>query len=149
MAKAAKMTQPAPKNLLSRDAILALKGGRYEDVKGLGGTVRVAAVSAGARDAFELSLQDMPEKERRKDFRARLLVMSCIDEDGKPLFGPDDIPALSALEAAAVDPVNQPGRVRTRVRAPHRRAEATMVRLLRAIVIFHSRRPDELSRKVR
>ncbi len=25
------------KTLLSRDAILALKGGRYEDVKGLGG----------------------------------------------------------------------------------------------------------------
>ena len=97
----------AAKTLLSRDAILALKGGRYEDVdvRGLGGTVRVAAVSAGARDAFELSLQDMPEKERRKDFRARLLVMSCIDDDGKPLFGPDDIPALSALEAAAVDPV--------------------------------------------
>ena len=100
-------TRRAAKTLLSRDAILALKGGRYEDVdvKGLGGTVRVAAVSAGARDAFELSLQDMPEKERRKDFRARLLVMSCIDEDGKPLFGPDDIPTLSALEAAAVDPV--------------------------------------------
>ena len=97
----------AAKTLLSRDAILALKGGRYEDVdvKGLGGTVRVAAVSAGARDAFELSLQDMPEEDRRKDFRARLLVMSCIDNDGKPLFEPDDIPALSALEAAAVDPV--------------------------------------------
>ena len=95
------------KTLLSRDAILALKGGRYEDVdvRGLGGTVRVAAVSAGARDAFELALQDMPEGERRKDFRARLLVMSCIDEDGKPLFTPEDIPALSALEAAAVDPV--------------------------------------------
>ena len=95
----------AANTLLSRDAILALKGGRYEDVKALGGMVRVAAVSAGARDAFELALQDLPEKERRKDFRARLLVMSCIDEDGKPLFGADDIPALSALEAAAVDPV--------------------------------------------
>ncbi len=95
----------AANTLLSRDAILALKGGRYEDVKALGGMVRVAAVSAGARDTFELALQDLPEKERRKDFRARLLVMSCIDEDGKPLFGADDIAALSALEAAAVDPV--------------------------------------------
>ena len=91
--------------LLDRDAILALKGGRYEDVNALGGTVRVAAVSAGARDAFELSLQDIPEKERRKDFRARLVVMSCIDEAGKPLFTVDDIPALSALDAAAIDPV--------------------------------------------
>ncbi|MCH8189082.1 MAG: hypothetical protein IIB66_10395 [Proteobacteria bacterium] len=95
----------AAKTLLSRDAILALKGGRYEDVNALGGTVRVAAVSAGARDAFELSLQDIPEKERRKDFRARLVVMSCIDEAGKPLFTVDDIPALSALDAAAIDPV--------------------------------------------
>lgn len=95
----------AAKTLLSRDAILALKGGRYEDVDALGGTVRVAAVSAGARDAFELSLQDIPEKERRKDFRARLVVMSCIDEAGKPLFTVDDIPALSALDAAAIDPV--------------------------------------------
>ena len=95
----------AAKTLLSRDAILALKGGRYEDVKGLGGWVRVAAVSAGARDAFELAFQDVPEEERRLDFRARLLVMSCIDENGKPLFGRDDIPALSALDAAVVDPV--------------------------------------------
>ena len=95
----------AAKTLLSRDAILALKGGRYADVNALGGTVRVAAVSAGARDAFELSLQDIPEKERRKDFRARLVVMSCIDEAGKPLFTVDDIPALSALDAAAIDPV--------------------------------------------
>ena len=61
-------------------------------------------MSAGARDIFELSLQDIPEEERRLDFRARLLVMTCIDEDGKPLFGADDIPALSALDAAAVDP---------------------------------------------
>ena len=100
-------TRRATKTLLSRDAILALKGGRYEDVKvrGLGGTVRVAAVSAGARDAFELAIQDLPEKERRKDFRARLLVMCCTDDDGKPLFTYDDIPSLSALEAAAVDPV--------------------------------------------
>ncbi len=95
----------AAKTLLSREAILALKGGRYEDVDALGGTVRVAAVSAGARDAFELGLQDIPENERRKDFRARLVVMSCIDEDGKPLFTVDDIPALSALDAAAIDPV--------------------------------------------
>lgn len=95
----------AAKTLLSRDAILALKGGRYEDVDALGGTVRVAAVSAGARDAFELAMQDVPEDERRKDFRARLVVLSCIDEDGKPLFTHDDIPALSALDAAAIDPV--------------------------------------------
>lgn len=95
-----------PATLLNRDAILALKGGRYEDVPALGGMVRVAAVSAGTRDAFELALQDMPEEERRKDFRARLLVMSCIDEEGKPLFSiRDDIPALSALEAAAVEPL--------------------------------------------
>ena len=91
--------------LLSRDAILALKGGRYEDVDALGGTVRVVAVSAGARDAFELALQEIPENERRKDFRARLVVMSCIDEAGKPLFTVEDIPALSALDAAAIDPV--------------------------------------------
>ena len=91
--------------LLDRDAILALKGGRYEDVDALGGTVRVAAVSAGARDAFELSMQDIPEDERRKDFRARLVVMSCIDEAGKPLVTVDDIPTLSALAAAAIDPV--------------------------------------------
>ena len=57
----------AAKTLLSRDAILALKGGRYEDVSAFGGTVRVAAVSAGARDMFELSLQDLSETDRRKD----------------------------------------------------------------------------------
>ena len=95
----------AAKTLLSRDAILALKGGRYEDVAAFGGTVRVAAVSAGARDMFELSLQDLSETDRRKDFRARLLVMTCIDDDGAPLFGPEDVAVISKLEAGAVDPI--------------------------------------------
>ena len=79
-----KSCEPAP--LLSRDAILALKGGRYEDVPALGGTVRVAAVSAGARDAFELALQDLPEGERRKDFRARIpdSRLKRGNENGRP-----------------------------------------------------------------
>ncbi len=93
--------------ILGRDALLALKGGRSEEVHvpELGGTLRVAAISAGARDAFDLAVLDLPEAERRRDFRARLLVMTLIGEDGKPLYTADDIPALSAVEARVIDPL--------------------------------------------
>ncbi len=96
----------AAKTLASRDAILALKSGRYEDVPihGLDEPLRVAAVSAGARDAFELAMRDVPEADREKNFRARLLVMSCIDEDGKQLFAIDHIAGLSALDAVDIEP---------------------------------------------
>lgn len=93
--------------ILGRDALLALKGGRTEEVyvKELGGNLRVAAISAGARDAFDLTVLDLPEDERRRDFRARLLVMTLIDDEGSPLYTADDIPALSSVEARVIDPL--------------------------------------------
>ena len=98
--------RPATK-LLGRDALLALKGGRFEevDVPELGGKLRVAAISAGARDAFVLSILDLPEEEGRRDFRARLMVLTLVDDEGKPLYTTEDISALSTVEAAVIDPL--------------------------------------------
>ncbi len=93
--------------VLGRDALLALKGGRTEEVyvPELGGKLRVAAISAGTRDIFDLALLDVPENERRHHFRARLLVMTLMDDEGRPLYTVDDIPALSSIEARIIDPL--------------------------------------------
>jgi hypothetical protein len=93
--------------ILGRDALLALKGGRTEEVyvPELGGKLLVAAISAGARDVFDLTSLGLPEDERRHNFRARLLVMTLIGDDGKPLYTTEDIPALSSIEARVIDPL--------------------------------------------
>ena len=50
----------AANTLLSRDAILALKGGRYEDVPALGGTVRVLlTLDAGGKEVTDAATQMM------------------------------------------------------------------------------------------
>ena len=66
-------------------------------VPGLGACF-VRAMSAGERDEFEVA----HTKGKNKDFRARLVAATVCDEDGQLVFEPGDIPALSALPAAAL-----------------------------------------------
>lgn len=71
------------------------------DVPSLGGSVTVAELNAGERDAFEASHAEAGGK----DFRARLVVAAVRDDLGRPLFKVDDIPALSKLPVGALDPI--------------------------------------------
>lgn len=93
-------------SLLTRDAILALQDVKDQVVKipEWGGEVRVRAMTAGARDAFE---QDAFEASRDKkplgNIRARLVARCVIDEQGNPLFADADIEALGKKSAAAMD----------------------------------------------
>lgn len=64
-----------------------------------GGKVLVRMMSAGERDAFEASQQGDPHK----DLRARLAVATVCDADGVPLFTAEDVPALTAKSARALD----------------------------------------------
>jgi cytochrome c553 len=69
-------------------------------VPGLG-SCYVRAMSAGERDEFEVA----HSKSRSKDFRARLVACTLCDEDGELVFSAADIPALSALPAATLQPI--------------------------------------------
>jgi hypothetical protein len=69
-------------------------------VPGLG-SCYVRAMSAGERDEFEVA----HSKSRSKDFRARLVACTVCDESGDLVFQPADIPALSALSAATLQPL--------------------------------------------
>lgn len=61
----------------------------------------VRAMSAGERDEFEIA----HSRSRNKDFRARLVACTVCDEDGVLVFSAADIPALSALPAAVLQPL--------------------------------------------
>lgn len=68
-----------------------------------GGTVRVRGLSGVERDEFESSLLDGKGTVKLANTRARLVVFSVIDEDGKRLFEDWDVKALGAKSAAALD----------------------------------------------
>lgn len=69
-------------------------------VPGLGACF-VRAMSAGERDEFEVA----HSKSRNRDFRARLVASTVCDESGDLVFSAADIPALSALPAATLQPL--------------------------------------------
>jgi hypothetical protein len=69
-------------------------------VPGLGSCF-VRAMSAGERDEFEVA----HSKSKNRDFRARLVACTVCDDEGDLVFSAADIPALSALPAATLQPL--------------------------------------------
>lgn len=97
-------------NLLGREAILNAPDIETEDVAvpEWGGTVRVKGLTAGERDAYAESLlvgKGKNREVRMLDAHARLAAITIIDEDGNRLFSRNDIDALSAKSAAAIERV--------------------------------------------
>jgi hypothetical protein len=88
--------------MLSRISFLAPQPleRRPVTVPGLGSCF-VRAMSAGERDEFEVA----HARGKNRDFRARLVACSVCDEGGDLVFEPADIPALSALPAATLQPL--------------------------------------------
>lgn len=98
------------KKLLTRDQIQAKQDAVFEnvDVPEWGGSVRVKALSGAERDAFEASLTQQKGKKIRmqmQNVRARLARLTCVDEDGKPIFQASDENWLGGKSAAALDRV--------------------------------------------
>lgn len=96
--------------LLSKDAILKRTDLRVEDVDvpEWGGTVRVREMTGSERDQFEMASIVRRGKNREvnlRNLRARLVVMSCVDEKGERLFSNADIEALGKLGAAGIQRV--------------------------------------------
>ncbi len=93
------------RNLISRESFLAahvVAFPKHEDVEVPGlGTVKVKAMNAGERDAFESANSEA----KAKDFRARVVAATCITEQGALMFGPEDIPRLTLFDPAMLDPI--------------------------------------------
>jgi hypothetical protein len=90
---------------LDRASFLACPPPKVEqvDVPELGDFVFVRALTAGERDQFEV--QHVKSKE--KDFRARLVAATACDGVGSRLFTEADVPTLSNLPAAVLEPLVQ------------------------------------------
>lgn len=88
---------------LSRNDILTVEDLKREEVPvpEWGGEVLVRTLTGSERDQFEAAHLKAPDR----DVRARLAAATLCDEEGKPLFTPDDVAALGRKSAAALDRV--------------------------------------------
>lgn len=68
---------------------------------GEGETIHVRQISAGERDEFEYQMQ----RRKGKDIRARLVILTACDPEGRRLFTDDDLPAIRNMPAAALEPI--------------------------------------------
>ncbi|ANZ42495.1 hypothetical protein BBK82_04985 [Lentzea guizhouensis] len=99
--------------LLSRDEILSAVDITTEDVDvpEWGGRVRVRGLTGTDRDRFESAMLNRNGKGNARhqvntdNFRARLVMASVVDEDGRRMFSERDVRALGEKSAAALDRV--------------------------------------------
>lgn len=96
--------------LLSKESILAAQDVATErvEVPKWGGAVLVRGLTGAERDAFEgevVQRAGRDVKTNTRNMRARLVVLSVVDEQGNRLFGFADIETLGAKSARALDRV--------------------------------------------
>ncbi len=94
--------------LLSKDAILGAADVATEEVTvpEWGGNVLVRGLTGAERDAFEsesVQTNGRNTKMNLRNVRARLVVLSVVDGEGKRLFGFHDIERLGEKSARALD----------------------------------------------
>ena len=73
---------------------------------GEGAVVPVWGMSAGERTRFEQSLLGKDGKQSKAllaEIRARLVVASCRNDDGSPIFTMDDVQAIGAKRADIIE----------------------------------------------
>ena len=90
--------------LLTRESILAAQDLKSQDVEvpEWSGTVRVRMMTGAERDALGASLIGPDRKPDMSQYRTRLLSLCIVGEDGKPLFGLDEIAALAMLVTSSL-----------------------------------------------
>lgn len=96
--------------LLSREDIFAAKDIAQEQVDmtefSWPGYVNVRGMTGKQRGKFEADLQTDKGKTQKENwvrFRAKMLVYTVVDDEGKRLFSEADIEALNEKSAAALD----------------------------------------------
>ena len=92
--------------MLTKKEILQKRPLSYIDVpcKGLGGTVRVSAMSAATRDIFEQRMAAVEEIETdvQPNLRAMFLVHCIVDENGALMFGVEDVELLGSQDVKEI-----------------------------------------------
>ena len=93
--------------ILDRNAILGAQDLPHEDVAvpEWGGTVRVRMMTGTERDTLANAFVGDDGKPDMSGYRQRLLAATMIDEAGQRLFSADDLAAIGAKSAAALDRV--------------------------------------------
>lgn len=97
--------------MLTRDLILAANDRPTEevDVPEWGGTVKVRALSCDQKDTLDASLSKIgPDGKSTTDmthWRASMLVLGIVDEDGKSMFSLADVTVMGTKSPAAADRV--------------------------------------------
>lgn len=94
--------------MITRDQFLAARSlpRQVVDVPELGETVIVQGLTGAQRDAFEQMCVTQRGRHREVNFhnaRAKLVVLSVVNEDGSRMFRDEDVEAIGALPAALVD----------------------------------------------
>jgi len=91
--------------LLDRGRILSGAPLASVDVEILewGGAVRIREMTAGERDAFDVLLLDGDQHLDFRNYRAKLVIATACDEEGKLLFGHGDVESLTRLGTGAMD----------------------------------------------
>ena len=91
--------------MLTREAFLSalvVEFPKHENIEVPGlGMVKVKKLNAGEQDAFEVANSEA----KAKDFRARMVAHTCINEQGARLFSDEDIPSLTLFDADVLDPI--------------------------------------------
>lgn len=93
--------------MLNRDQIRAAADVAQEvvDVPEWGGSVTVIGMDGRARDAYSLTLQSGDKS--ISFYQASLIVATCVGDDAKSLFSPDDIEWLRSKSASALSRVSR------------------------------------------
>ena len=109
---------------LTKDQILQADDLKFSevDVPEWGGKVRIKTMTGEERDAFEDKIVVRDKDGNRKgmdikNFRAKLLVRTIVDEEGKRVFDEQDIHALGMKSSAALDRVAEEVQEINRLRA--------------------------------
>lgn len=91
---------------LTREAILASKDSKFEDVEvpEWGGHIRLTIMSGRARDEF---MTANATNQSVGAFQARLLIATAQDTDGVPLFQADDIESLRDQNKDVLDRLSE------------------------------------------
>lgn len=89
-------------NLLSKEAILQAQDLVTKDVvvSAWGGTVRLRMLTAAERTNLEAQLADGLAWAK---FKAKLISLAAVDEEGKRLFSDEDIDALTSKSGTVID----------------------------------------------
>ena len=91
-----------------RDDILQIDDLPIEpvEVPEWGMTLYVRSMNGSERDQYEVELmdtKDLPLKEKLKNMRAKLVVLTTVDENGQRVFNDDDVVAVGKKSAKALN----------------------------------------------